>query len=52
MYHIVYIAKYRRLVIKDEVDSFVKSVCIKFQKNYKIRFLKIVTKADLIHFLV
>ncbi len=39
MYHIVCVATYRRLVITDEVDSVLKSVCIEISKRYEIRFL-------------
>jgi REP element-mobilizing transposase RayT len=52
MYHIVCVAKYRRLVITDEVDSVLKSVCIEISKRYEIRFLEIGTEADHVHFLV
>jgi putative transposase len=44
MYHIVCIAKYRRLVITEEVDSVLKSVCIEISKCYEIRFLEIALK--------
>jgi putative transposase len=50
MYHIVCVAKYRRLVITDEVDSVLKSVCIEISKRYEIRFLEIGTEADHVNF--
>ena len=52
MYHIVCVAKYRRLVITEEVDSVLKSVCIEISKRYEIRFLEIGAEADHVHFLV
>jgi REP element-mobilizing transposase RayT len=52
MYHFVCVAKYRRLVITDEVDAFVKNVCVEISKRYEIRFLEIGTEGDHVHFLV
>ena len=52
MYHIVCVAKYRRLVITEEVDAVLKDVCIEIAKRYEIRFLEIGAEADHVHFLV
>ena len=52
MYHFVCVAKYRRLVITDEVDAVVKNVCVEISKRYEIRFLEIGTEGDHVHFLV
>ena len=41
MYHFVFVAKYRRLVITEEVDKVLKQVCIEISKRYEIRFLEI-----------
>ena len=52
MYHIVCIAKYRRLVITEEADNVLKSVCVEISKRYEIRFLETGAEADHFHFLV
>lgn len=52
MYHFVFVAKYRRLVIDDKVDRVLKEVCIELSKRYEIRFLEIGTERDHVHFLI
>jgi REP element-mobilizing transposase RayT len=52
IYHIVCPAKYRRVVISEEVDKTLKETCGEIEKRYEIRFLEIGTEADHIHFLV
>ena len=52
MYHFVFVAKYRRLVIDDEVDRVLKQICIELSKRYEIRFLEIGTERDHVHFLI
>ena len=52
MYHFVFVAKYRRLVIDDEVDRVLKQICIELSKRYEIRFLEIGTEGDHVHFLI
>ena len=52
MYHFVCVAKYRRLVITDEVDAVLKDVCIEISKRFEIRFLEIGTEGDHVHFLI
>jgi len=52
MYHVVCVAKYRRLVISDEVDAVLKDVCIEISKRFEIRFLEIGTEGDHVHFLI
>jgi putative transposase len=52
MYHFVFVAKYRRLVINEEVDTHLKNVCIDISKRYEIRFLEIGTEGDHVHFLI
>ena len=52
MYHFVCAAKYRRLVINEEVDPLLKDVCLEISKRYEIRFLEIGTEGDHAHFLV
>ena len=52
MYHFVCVAKYRRLVITDEVDAVLKDVCLEISKRFEIRFLEIGTEGDHVHFLI
>ena len=52
MYHFVFVANYRRLVIDDEVDRVLKQICIELSKRYEIRFLEIGTERDHVHFLI
>ena len=52
MYHFVCVAKYRRLVITDEVDAVLKDICIEISKRFEIRFLEIGTEGDHVHFLI
>jgi REP element-mobilizing transposase RayT len=52
LYHIVCPAKYRRVVISEEVDKTMKEVCEDIEKRYEIKFLEIGTEADHVHFLV
>ncbi len=52
MYHFVCVAKYRRLVITNEVDAVLKNVCLEISKRYEIRFLEIGTEEDHVHFLI
>jgi putative transposase len=50
MYHFVFVAKYRRFVINEEVDTLLKDVCLEISKRYEIRFLEIGTEGDYVHF--
>ena len=52
LYHFVFVAKYRRLVITEEVDQVLKEVCIEISKRYEVRFLEIGAESDHVHFLI
>ena len=52
LYHIVCPAKYRRVVISEEVDKTLKEICEEIGKRYEITFLEIGTEGDHVHFLV
>ena len=52
MYHFVCPAKYRRVVISEEVDKEIKETCIEISKRYPINFLEIGTDKDHVHFLI
>ena len=52
MYHFVCPAKYRRVVIDEDVDRVIKETCEGIQERYEIRFLEVGTDKDHIHFLI
>ena len=52
MYHIVCPAKYRRMVITEEVDKKLREVCLGIEARYEVKFLEIGTEKDHVHFLV
>ena len=52
MYHFVCPAKYRRVVIDEEVDRVIRETCKEISKRYEIDFLEIGTDRDHVHFLV
>jgi REP element-mobilizing transposase RayT len=52
MYHIVCLAKYRGVVITEEVDKTLEEICLAIEKRYEIKFLEIGTERDYVHFLV
>src|SRR5687767_15827799 len=52
LYHLVFPAKYRRVVFDAEVDTVLKEVCLDIAARYEITFLEIGTDGDHVHFLV
>lgn len=52
MYHFVLPTKYRRVVIKEDVDQVIKETCVEISKRYEIYFLEIGTDKDHVHFLI
>ena len=52
MYHFVCPAKYRRVVIDEDVDRVIKETCEGIQERYEIRFLEEGTDKDHVHFLI
>ena len=52
IYHFVCPAKYRRIVIDEDVDAVLKEVCQEIEKRYDIRFLEIGAERDHVHFLI
>ena len=52
MYHFVFVAKYRRLVINEAVDSVLRDTCLEISKRYEIQFLEIGSEGDHVHFLI
>lgn len=52
LFHIVSSAKYRRVVITNEVDKVIINTCEAIELRYEIKFLEIGTDKDHVHFLV
>ena len=52
LYHIVCPAKYRGVVLNQEVDEVLTKVCMEIAQRYEIVFLEIGTDRDHVHFLV
>jgi len=52
VYHFVCPAKYRRVVIDEQVDEVLREVCEQIELRYDMRFLEIGTDKDHVHFLV
>jgi len=52
IYHLVFPAKYRRVVFDENVDVVLREVCLEIEKRYEITFLEIGTDQDHVHFLV
>lgn len=52
MYHLVFPAKYRRVVFDRAVEEVLKDVCLELEKRYQVHFLEIGTDKDHVHFLV
>ena len=52
LYHLVCVAKYRRVVMTGAVDSVIRDVCLDISVRYEIRFLEIGSDRDHRHFLV
>ena len=52
LYHLVFSAKYRRVVFDDNVEEVLKEVCLEIGERFEVRFLEIGTDKDHVHFLV
>ena len=52
MYHLVFPAKYKRVVFDRHVDEVIKEICLEIEKRYEVKFLEIGTDGDHAHFLV
>jgi putative transposase len=52
LYHAVFPAKYRRVVIDEAVDGVLRDVALEISKRYEMWFLEIGTDGDHVHFLV
>ena len=52
IYHLVFPAKYRRVVFDEQVDEVLCEICLDIENRYQMKFLEIGTDQDHVHFLV
>ena len=52
LYHFVFPTKYRRVVIDERVDEYIRDICIEIGQRYEIHFLEIGIDKDHVHFLI
>ena len=52
MYHLVCAAKYRRVVMSEQVDEVLRQACLEIEKRGEIRFLEIGLARDHVPFLI
>jgi len=52
LYHVVCVAKYRRVVFDEDVEAVLREVCLAIALRYEIEFLEIGLDGDHVHFLV
>ena len=52
LYHLVCPAKYRKIVITEEVDEVLCEVCKEIEKRYEIIFVEIGAEENHVHFLI
>ena len=52
LYHLVFPAKYRRVVFDDQVEDVLEEVCLEISRRYQMKFLEIGVDKDHVHFLV
>ena len=52
MYHVVCAAKYRRVVMSEEVDEVLRQACLEIERRWEIVFLEVGLDRDHAHFLI
>ncbi len=52
VYHVVCVAKYRRVVFDESVEAVLREVCLDIALRFEIAFLEIGTDGDHVHFLI
>ena len=52
LYHLVFPAKYRRVVFDKAVEDVLRGVCVDIEARYQVKFLEIGADNDHVHFLV
>jgi REP element-mobilizing transposase RayT len=51
IYHLVFPAKYRRVVFDENVDTVLKEACLGIEDRYQLKFLEIGTDKNHVHLL-
>lgn len=52
LYHLVFPAKYRRVIFSDNVEITLKNICVGISYRYEINFVEIGLDDDHVHFLI
>ena len=52
LYHVVCVAKYRRVVFDDKVEEALRAVCLEIALRFEMEFIEIGTDRDHVHFLI
>ena len=52
LYHLVFPAKYRRVVFDEDIDTVLRDVCVTMENFYQIKYIEIGADRDHVHFLV
>ena len=52
IYHLVFPAKYRRVVFNKQVEEKLRDICIEIEARYEVKFLEIGVDKDHVHMLV
>ena len=52
LYHLVFPAKYRRVIFDEDVDTVLRDVCVTMENFYQIKYIEIGADRDHVHFLV
>ena len=52
LYHMVFPAKYRRVVFDEKVDTVLKEACLGIEDRFQVKFLEIGTDKNHVHLLV
>ena len=52
IYHLVFPAKYRRVIFEGRIEEKLKEICLEIERRYEIKFLEIGIDKDHVHFLI
>ena len=52
LYHLVFLAKYRRAAFDEQVDEVLREVCLEIEQRYEVKFIEIGVDKEHVHFLV
>lgn len=52
LYHLVFVIKYRKKIITNDVEEYIKEICKNIENGYEIKFIEIGFDQDHIHFLL